>query len=345
MSKKEYVLDSLFENIPDEDYNFSWSEHKERVRELLKLGAKGFCGGCLFVLLVLGMVASFSDESTMFADPSLVLLALFGGIGCIGFPYGWSLINRVVGNWSIFGNIIVVLAFFWFKAGFSLMLGIWVYPIVLIYNLIQSQKSKRKIRRAWLIIVALIVAWIMVGGILISLESSGDSNTNNGESIISTEITETPKIVTMHTILEDETMLNTVCQKALDGTLKKERECIDDYGWTITNPTQVHGVFYLEANNPENPYRNILEKLDVSNAIVVVTGYFAAEGSGIPINEWEMYAWVYPNFSFGENGVLSCDTENVYNDSLRSDDMEDFMDWFSSEYSKMNITELNIPSN
>ena len=99
--------------------------------------------------------------------------------------------------------------------------------------------------------------------------------------------------------------------------------------------------YYLEAKNPDNPYRNILKKLDVSNAIVVVTGYFL-EDAGIAINQWEMDVWVYPNYAFDENGVLSYDTENVYNDSLRSDDMEDFMDWFCSEYSKMNITELNI---
>lgn len=249
MSKKEYVLDSLFEDIPDEDYNFSWSEHKERVRELLKLGAKGFCGGCLFVLLVLGMVASFSDESVMFADPSFVLLALFGGIGCIGFPYGWSLINRVVGNWSIFGNIIVVLAFFWFKAGFSLMLGIWVYPIVLIYNLIQSQKSKRKIRRAWLIIVALIVAWIMVGGILISLESSGDSNTNNGESIATTiggnEIADTATSAVKHYAAVDELPMDIVQEIANQLVLEQQKENDEDPNFTYT-AVELYGIFFLE---------------------------------------------------------------------------------------------------
>ena len=175
MSKKEYVLDSLFEDIPEDDYNPNWSEHKERVRQLLIQGAKGFAGGCLFVLVSMGLIAGFTDEPNMFADPTMLLMVVFAGIGCIGFPYGWSLINKAIGNWSIFGNAIVVFAFFWFKAGFSLILGIWVYPIVLVYNLIKSQKSKRKIKRAWIIIAVLIVVWIIVAGVILSIESKDNS--------------------------------------------------------------------------------------------------------------------------------------------------------------------------
>lgn len=342
MSKKEYVLDSLFADIPKEDYNESWSEHKEQVRNLLQKGLYGFLGGALIFGFLQFMIQSMSSDTGSLAFSEIwpvILISLGTGIICIGFPLGWDLLNRLVGQWSIWGNLFIVVALFVFKLAFALMIGMFAYPILLIYHIIKSQKSKRKVRLWTIIVIGVVVLWYVFLGICAIITASTDSGTNNAGS------TEPPVVQTVDVSTFDNQadLLGAVCQKALESTRETENEYINSYGWTITSPTQVHGVFYLEAKNPENPYRNILKKLDVSNAIVVVTGYFL-EDAGIAINQWEMDVWVYPNYVFDENGVLSYDTENVYNDSLRSDDMDDFMDWFSSEYSSMNITELNIPT-
>ena len=340
MSKKEYVLDSLFEDISKEDYNEDWCEHKEQVRNLLQKGLYGFLGGALIFGFLQFMIYSISSDTGDLAFSEvwrIILISLGVGIGCIGFPLGWELLNRLVGQWSIWGNLFIVVVLFVVKLAFALMIGMFTYPVFLIYHIIKSPKSKRKVRLWTIIVISIVALWYVFLGICAIVTAITDSRTNNTGS------TEPPvvQIVDVTAFDNQGELVNAVCQKALESTRETEYEDINTRGWTITSPTQVHGIFYLDAKNPDNPYRNILKKLDVSNAIVVVTGYFLAD-AGITINQWEMDVWVYPNFAFDENGVLSYDTENVYNDSLRSNDMEDFMDWFSSEYSNMNITELNV---
>ena len=341
MNKNECILDSLCEDIPKEDYNQNWHEYKAHSRGLLKQGIIGFVIGAIIGLgFAINMVVSTTGNFGLVEVALAALSAVVIGCAIACFPYGWGLINRFLGQWAIFGHIIVVIALFLLKVLAALYIGVVVYPIVLVYNLIRSQKSKRKVRKWTIIVISVVVLWYVFLGICAIITASTDSGTNNAGSTEPLVV----QTVDVSTFDNQGDLLDAVCQKALESTRETENEYINSYGWTITSPTRVHGVFYLEAKNPENPYRNILKKLDVSNAIVVVTGYFL-ENAGITINQWEMDVWVYPNYAFDENGVLSYDTENVYNDSLRSDDMEDFMDWFSSEYSKMNITEINVPSN
>ena len=341
MSKKEYVLDSLFEDIPKEDYNESWCEHKEQVRNMLQKGLYGFIGGALIFGFLMFVILSAGNDtgSLAFSETWPWILAALGvGIMCIGFPFGWELLNRLVGQWSIWGSLFVVIALFVFKLAFALMIGMFAYPVFLIYHIIKSQKSKRRARLWAIIVICVVVLWYVFLGICAIIDVRMNTETNNASG------TEPPvvQIVDVSTFDNQAGLLDAVCQNALDSTKETERKYIDDYGWSITSPTQIHSVFFLDAKDPENPHRNILKKLDVSNAIVVVTGYFL-EDAGITINQWEMDAWFYPNYSFDENGALSYDAENVYNHNLPSDDMDDFMEWFNSEYSNMTITELNIP--
>lgn len=341
MSKKEYVLDSLLEGIAKEDYNESWCEHKEQVRNLLKKGLYGFIGATLiFGFLIFGILSVGNDTGSLAFSKiwPWILAALGVGVMCIGFPLGWELLNRLVGQWSIEGNLYIVVALFVFKLGFALMIGIFAYPISLIYHIIKSQKSRRKVRLWAIIVITVVVLWNLFMGIYVIVDEKSNSKTNDAGSAEPSVV----QAVDAATFDNQGELLEPVCQKALDATKEKENECTNGYGWSITSSTQIHSVYYLEAKNPEDPYRNILKKLDVSNAIVVVAGYFVAEGSGIDINKWEMCVWVYPNYTFDENGVLSYDAEAIYDHSLRSDDMDDFMDWFNSEYSDMTITELNI---
>ena len=135
MSKKEYVLDSLFENIPKEDYNESWCEHKEQVRNMLQKGLYGFVGGALFFGFLLFVILSAGNNTGSLAFSEIwpiVLISLGIGIACIGFPFGWQLLNRLVGQWDIWGSLFVVIALFVFKLAFALMIGIFASTIILI---------------------------------------------------------------------------------------------------------------------------------------------------------------------------------------------------------------------
>ena len=158
-----------FRKIEDRDYNENWYIHKERVRQLLKQGLPGMIVGCLAgismcVLAIAGVENASILDAVLFC---CLVIPLYSFI-LAGVPYGWSLINRIIGNWVIFGNLIVVIAFFIFKFGFSFILGITVYPIVLIYNLIHSQKSRRKIRITWAAIAASIWLYFRLLGVLIT---------------------------------------------------------------------------------------------------------------------------------------------------------------------------------
>ena len=168
MSKKEYVLDSLFEDIPKEDYNETWCEHKEQVRNLLKKGLYGFIGGALiFGFLMFVILSAGNDRGSLaFSETWPWILAALGvGIMCIGFPLGWELLNRLVGQWSIWGSLFVVIALFVVKLAFALMIGIFAYPIFLIYHIIKSQKSKKKVRLWTIIVISVVVLWYAFLGI------------------------------------------------------------------------------------------------------------------------------------------------------------------------------------
>ena len=162
MSKKEYVLDSLFEDIPKEDYNESWCEHKEQVRNMLQKGLYGFIGGALIFGFLMFVALSVGNDtgSMTFSDTwPWILAAPCVGIMCIGFPLGWELLNRLVGQWSIWGSLFVVIALFVFKLAFALMIGMFTYPIFLIYHIIKSQKSKHKIRLWTSIVISVVILW------------------------------------------------------------------------------------------------------------------------------------------------------------------------------------------
>lgn len=129
-----------------EDFNTAWEEHKVRVRSLMKQGFFGFAGGALFVLCVWTMIISFSDETSTDGFPMILVFAALGGIGCLGLPFGWGIMNRLTGHWSIWVHIYIVIALFVFKVGLALVIGLWGYPVALVYHLIQSQKSKRGLK-------------------------------------------------------------------------------------------------------------------------------------------------------------------------------------------------------
>lgn len=170
MSKKEYVLDSLFEDIPKEDYNENWHIYKEHSRELIRKGLPGFNIGFLLIIIAFFVFGFSGAESFTIGEIiggifGMIILAGVFGIACAGLPHGWGIINKFLGQWTIFGHILVVLALFMFKFALAFGIGMVAYPIALAYNLIRSQKSKRKVRLWTIIVISVVVLWYVFLGI------------------------------------------------------------------------------------------------------------------------------------------------------------------------------------
>lgn len=323
----------------DQAANFNWSYHREQTIDLLKKGLWGFIPGLL--LGVLGIALTDSEGPSGFADlMSLFLLPFMVGFVLMGVPYGWELVNELIGNWYPSGSILFVIFFYFCKFAFAYMIGVLTFPFVLIYHAVMSLKTKRQV----VISVATLIILVFSGIYLFSTLLSQENAVNHTEiSSKVTEPTKTPQIVSIDSFSSNEAVLTELCQKALAIHQQKELEVLN-YGWTVPESTQVRSVYYLESKDPDEPHRHILKKLNISNAVVVVTGYYLTEAAGgFIVNEWEMQSHVFPNFFYDELGALSHDMETDHYDSVRSEDMEDFMDWFSSAFSDMNITELPIP--
>ena len=239
MSKKEYVLDSLFEDIPNEDYNETWCEHKEQVRNLLQKGLYGFIGGTLvfgFLMFIALSVGNDIDTMTFNETWPWILAALGVGIMCIGFPLGWELLNRLVGQWSIWGNLFIVVALFVFKLAFALMIGMFTYPILLIYHIIKSQKSKRKVRLWTIIVISVVVLWYVFLGICAIITASTDSGSNNTDS------TTVPAV--QHYATAEDIPMDVVQEVASQLVAEKQSENDSDPNFTYTD-VELYGIFFM----------------------------------------------------------------------------------------------------
>lgn len=245
MSKKEYVLDSLFEDlregIPKEDYNESWYEHKEQVRNLLKKGLYGFIGGTLIfgLMELLSSPASNNPGPLAFGEMwPIILISVIAGIACIGFPLGWELLNRLVGQWSIWGNLFIVVTLFVFKLAFALMIGVFAYPILLIYHIIKSQKSKRKVRLWTIIVISVVVLWYVFLGIFAIVVERTDSGSNN--------IASTTAPAVQHYATAEEIPMDVVQEIAAQLVAAKQAENDSDTNFTYTD-VELYGIFFMTS--------------------------------------------------------------------------------------------------
>ena len=83
---------------------------------------------------VIGVVLAFA----MGSPQGFVTLGLiFAGV-----PYGWNLIARITGGLALYGSIVIVLLFYMLKLFLSLLIALTVYPPLLFYHLMMSQKPK-----------------------------------------------------------------------------------------------------------------------------------------------------------------------------------------------------------
>lgn len=331
------------ESEESDDSNPCAEMYKERLRLHLTKGLPGFIIGFLFFLITFFLFITPSVEGGISLASSLITItiAFIAGLACAGIPYGWGLINKFLGQWSIFGNIIVVIVLFLLKFVIAYGIGLVAYPIVLIYNLIRSQKTKRGVRVWTIIVISAVVLWYAFVGVYAIIDSKSSAGANSDTDSSGADVVQ---IVDADSFNNQDVLINDICQNALNITNAEENDNVTNYGWIVTESTKLHGIYFLESKDLENPHYNSLEKLNLSNAVVVVTGYYLKDADPVSVNQWEMDVVVYPNFTYDKDDLLTYVVDSVYSHSLRSDDLEDLLNWLSSEYDDMNITELTKSS-
>ena len=107
-----------------------FNQYQERLKELLIKGVIGFGIG-LFVFFAL------MGEDVSELGMGLVFALIYSGL-----PYGWELSGRVIG-FSVIGSIPVMVVFFIFRLAAALFVGVFGYPVVLIYNLVKMLQEKK----------------------------------------------------------------------------------------------------------------------------------------------------------------------------------------------------------
>ena len=337
MKDHQYVDEAQYH----EDWNPAREESIARVKKLLLQGVGGFFGGILVVLLVFGFGESVSGNFSHDDLPLILGMALWCGFCFAGIPFGWSVLNKIGSQWGISAPLVVWIVLFMLKLCVAAMIGVFAYPGVLVYNLINTQKSKRRIRITWAILIVVYVIFTMIAG-SVAVNRHHSSDSTNAVSGIQQSIqeTEAPRMVTVDAIVNDSDYAKILTDAALEGTREFEKADIEELGWKITQPAQVMGLYYLETEVTDD---ELLDELDVQNAIIIFSGYYVESGE-ISIDRWEMFKWVYPNFRYDEAGNLIYDSDEASCDILGAESFEEARDWMYNDYGDMRIVELNVPA-
>ena len=166
-AKIAMVSDNNTNEIAD-DANPYAKMYSERAKQLLSNGRVGFLIGFVLMFVLFLLMQSSQENGVTFRVVLVALLmALITGLMFAGVPYGWRLLNRFLGQWSIFSSIPVLFFLFGFKFAFSVGTGAFVYPIILIYNVIRSQKTKHRVKMWTIIAISAVVLWYVFIGVSI----------------------------------------------------------------------------------------------------------------------------------------------------------------------------------
>lgn len=319
--------------------------YREKLREHLRSGLPGAILGLVVITILdicLTIFAINNGGVNIFElVATIVLLTIFGTIVFAlifaGIPYGWRMVSRVLdrftGRQIIVIDILIYLFLLMLKLMAAALIGCYFYPVLLAYYFIRSRQTKQKVRM-W---AAIIIGVVLLLGLFIGLYTNLNAKSNAAEEGETVE-TVVPKVEAA-SFDEQEVLLKKICDNALTATKEKETDYITSYGWEITETSQIHGVFFMEAENANRPHY-INSKLSLSNAVAIVTGYYLVQAGPVTVNQWEMDVKIYPNFSFDGDNVLVYDVDNVRSHALRSDDMDDLVEWLRGEYDDMMITEI-----
>ena len=126
--------------------------YKERVRQLLKKGLIGFLAGAIFVL-----ITSIWDHSS-FSLPMALSVGLFSA----GALYGWELLTRITMGLVVVGSFPVMFIVSLVKFVGAFMIGWFVYPVVLLYNLARAEEKGTKKRTVYMGLFITLTALIVI---------------------------------------------------------------------------------------------------------------------------------------------------------------------------------------
>lgn len=97
----------------------------------------------ILIKTIIGFIAAFIILTQLEPDWD------FGSWCCMAFffaavPYGWSVINKTVGNWAIWGSGAAIVIGLIVKLLLALVVGWIVTPIALIYNIVRLVIESRQ---------------------------------------------------------------------------------------------------------------------------------------------------------------------------------------------------------
>ena len=160
LNVKIQTVSDVEKNKAADDANPHAEMHQERVKQLLRKGLIGFVIGFVFMFVVFVLTQGMQENSvTVWTVFTALLMAVIGGLVYAGIPYGWELINKLLEQWLISTNILVWIILFVFKIMIACCIGCFAYPVALLYNIIRSQKTMRRVRAWTIIIISVVVLW------------------------------------------------------------------------------------------------------------------------------------------------------------------------------------------
>ncbi len=318
-----------------------YAYHKSIVTSLLIKGAIGFTGGFLFTL-----VMALSDK-----EPFHLGFALLIGFFLAGVPYGWELLQRIIGSWFIIGSFPIMILSFSFKLVGAVMIGWFMYPLALFYHLYKSQRRGSVARKGFLGILIII---LLVFTLFIVMNFS--SKKKDDTQIAADNIT-VPSVIAENTHKEqnlaaDKVVVDASCfhpskvaycdvvENALGKSLAEEQEKWDS-GDTILTRSSVKAVYFLSMKDPGTVHNDYGDNVKMFNVLLVVTSYRIDIHGMVQRDNWNI--WAYPDFTLDADGQLTYSQEKEYEDFLLAEDRNEVYEWICKEYSDMMITELVIP--
>ena len=324
--------------------------YKDRVCRLLVKGLIGFTVGFLFAL-----VMALSD-----GEPFNIGFGILVGIGLAGVPYGWELMELILGRWSVVGHIGIMLVVFMLKLTAAVLIGWIAYPIALLYNAIRAQRKGSKLKIVFGILLAIAIAWLLILFGVIKFTGNTEKTTdvpaayNNVSSTYadSTYVDDTfeeehitervPLYVTDETLITASDLFLDIVNKAGEHVLAKENEDRES-NYEIVIPSSLKAAYFLSGANSENKYYDFGTGTYVNNAILVVGHYNVNIANTSPRDEWIIC--VFPNFVIDADGESTYDETSEYCEYLQTNSLEDVYTWMCKEYEGMTIVPLDVPLN
>lgn len=127
---------------------------------------------------------------------------------------------------------------------------------------------------------------------------------------------------------------NGILQSLLDNALmysqSDEQQYLNDY--TITAPSSICGIYFINSIDRHNPYHNIMEGLVAQNAIVIATNYVMEYDNLFNSEVSRTFVFIFPNWAINANGDLAYESENVVCRFASYVDLDNFTEWMDMEF-------------